>query len=109
MIPGKQKIKLEQLISRSAEIKDFSDEHLTALGGILKEYSVIIRRLHDKEPNIFSHFVKHDLKEIKRHGQTVHEIEDPSVKKQNFLSYKQAIDHSIESAIVYIKDYVSQQ
>lgn len=109
MIPGKQKIKLQQLISRLSEIEEFSDEHLTELSVILKEYAVIIRRLHDKEPNIFSHFIKHDLKDIKQHAQSVNAIDDIDIKKQNFLAYQQAINHSMESAIIYIRDYISQQ
>lgn len=107
MIAGKQKKKLQDLLLKSGGIEQQNVDSLSQLQDILKEYTIILRKLHEKEPNIFTKFYKYDLKEIKKQVQITQEEQYRPTQLKNLAIAKELLERSIDSAITYLTDYAS--
>lgn len=106
MIPEIQKKKLQSLRTRSGEIVQYDDTHLEMMNGIFKEYTFVIRKLYEKEPNIFRNFINHDIYELKQQIKATKAVGHPEVKTEIFIYYKNFLEQSIDTAIEYITDYI---
>jgi F0F1-type ATP synthase membrane subunit b/b' len=106
MIPEVQKKKLQSLRLRSAEIQNFNQETLEIINDVFKEYCLILRRLHEKEPNIFRDFINHDITELKQHVKSAKSNISGEIQQENFSGYKDFLENSIDTAIEYITDYI---
>lgn len=106
MIPETQKKKLQSLRMRSGEIEQFDDAHIELLNGIFKEYMFVIRKLYEKEPNIFRKFVNHDIPELKKQIKSTKDVGHPGLRTEIFIGYKNSLEQSIDTAIAYITDYI---
>lgn len=107
MIAGKQKKKLQDLLLKSGGIEQHNIDSLFLLQDIFKEYTIILRKLHDKEPNVFTKFYKYDLKEIKRQMQVTQGEEYRPTQLESLAIAKELLERSIDSAIIYLTEYAS--
>jgi hypothetical protein len=107
MIAGKQRKRLQDLLLRSAEISADDLAGIERVNAIVKEYTIVLRKLHEKEPNVFVKFYRHDLKEIKKQIQLT--LEEPMKAEQleKLAITRELLERSIDSAITYLTDYAS--
>lgn len=106
MIPETQKKKLQSLRIRSGDIEQFDDTHIELINDIFKEYMFVIRKLYEKEPNIFRKFVNHDISELKKQLKSTKNVGHPGLRTEIFVDYKNSLEQSIDTAIEYITDYI---
>lgn len=102
MVLGLEKKKLERLYIKSTELTDFDEDNTAQLNEIYKDYVIIIKKLHSKEPNIFANIHKYGIAEMKIHKESIRR----NANQENFDNFKHSIEGSMEDSMEYIKDYL---
>ncbi|SEB18342.1 hypothetical protein [Pedobacter hartonius] len=105
MIFSKEKVKLQKISASLAAIQLFNQVSLLVLNDGFVEYAKIIRVLFKMKPNVFANLYNYDLAEIRSHKRAVKEDFADETQQRNFILYKDAVMHAIESANEYITDY----
>lgn len=105
MIAGKQKKRLNDLLLKSAGLDEHDPAQIDTVIFLVKEYTLVLRKLYEKEPNVFVKFYKQDLKEIKKQLQEVAEEPAEAAKREKLILTRDLLERSIDSAITYLMDY----
>ena len=102
MIFGLEKRKLQNLHVKSDALHEFDNENLDTLISIVKDYTQIVKKLHNKEPNIFGNIHKYGLAELKNHKDIIRS----HASQENFTNFKNQVKSSIEDSLQYMQDYL---
>jgi hypothetical protein len=101
----KEKIKLENLLTRITGIRTYNDTNFEILNTAYKEYAALIRYLYGKQANIFGNLFNYELPGIKKNKKTVKESL-AEARQQNLVLYRDAIIIAVERTVDYIDNYI---
>jgi len=102
----REKKSLQALHLIAQDKKRYSAEDIETMAGVYRDYAAILTKLFKNQPNVFGNLRKYNLDEIKNHKRNIAKVESQTEKEQHFDLYQESIEHTIESTISYIEDYV---
>jgi hypothetical protein len=102
----KEKIKLENLLTRITGIRTYNDTNFEILNMAYKEYAALIRYLYGKRANIFGNLFNYELPGIKKNKKIVKESLAEETREQNLVLYRDAIIVAAERTVDYINNYI---
>lgn len=106
MIFTKEKDKLDELLISASNIDVYNESEMEILNESYKQYSLVIKSLYKRNPNVFGNLHNYDLTEIKNNKKFTKESFSEAARQTNFLVYRDSIVDTVEKTIQYITDFV---